>query len=195
MAVLLSPMGRWPICVQRRDANRRTLVKLRLSAILCLLLASAGCAPQPDVTATDHDNGGHILLRTGQLFDVVLADDYDNTGCQWRDEHGRDDAVVHLLGQRYEPGRKPPNGDGNNINTERYRALQTGATWVRLVESDNAGKVCRRYAIEVLIAQPSFADDVASGAEKAVCYVVPLVAGGLPLGLVLLVVSRLPSRR
>jgi hypothetical protein len=42
-----------------------------------LVLIAAGCAPQPDVTATDADNDGHIELRSGQLFDIVLADDYD----------------------------------------------------------------------------------------------------------------------
>jgi hypothetical protein len=35
----------------------------------------AGCAPQPDVTAEDSDNGRQIQLHSGQLFDIVLADD------------------------------------------------------------------------------------------------------------------------
>jgi hypothetical protein len=170
-------------------------VKLKLSVIYCLLLVIAACAPQPDVTATDHDNGGHIQLRSGQLFDIVLADDYDKTGCQWRDEQGYDDAVVHLLGQRYEPGRKPPNGDGNGTGTERYRARQTGTVRVRLVESDNADKVCRRYAVDVTVGQRSLADAIASGVKQVLYVVIPLVGAGLILGLIGLLVYRLSKRR
>ncbi len=58
-----------------------------LAGLSLLVLAGAdggGCAPQPDVIATDDDNGGHVQVRSGQLFDIVLADDYDQTGCQWR---------------------------------------------------------------------------------------------------------------
>jgi hypothetical protein len=164
----------------------------RTAVIYCLLLlALAACAPQPDVTATDHDNGGHIQLRSGQLFDIVVADDYDETGCQWRDEQGHDDTVVHLLGQRYEPGRKPPNGAGNGTNTERYRAQQTGIVRVGLVESDNAGKVCRRYTVEVTVGQRSLADTIASGAEAVLSFVIPLVAAGLILALIGTLVYRL----
>jgi hypothetical protein len=164
--------------------------------IYCLLLlVLAACAPQPDVTATDRDNGGHILLRSGQLFDIVLADDYDKTGCQWRDEQGYDDAVVHLLGQRYEPGRKPPNADGDGTNTDRYRAQQTGTVRVGLVESDNAGKVCRRYAVEVTVGQRTLADTIASGVEEVLSSVIPLVGAGLILAMIGLLVYRMSRRR
>jgi hypothetical protein len=57
-------------------------LKLTLAAWCWLLLAVPGCAPQPDVVATDNDNGRHIRLRSGELFDILLADDYDPAGCQ-----------------------------------------------------------------------------------------------------------------
>jgi hypothetical protein len=50
----------------------------------------AGCAPQPDVTAKDSDNGRQIQLHSGQLFDIVLADDYKTSKCQWRDNQHYD---------------------------------------------------------------------------------------------------------
>jgi hypothetical protein len=188
--------GGWRIRVQRQQTEiGGPLIKLKLLVICFLLLVIAACAPQPDVSATDRDKGGHIQLRSGQLFDIVLADDYDKTGCQWRDEQGYDDAVVHLLGQRYEPGRKPPNGDGNGTDTERYRAQETGTVRIGLVESDNAGKVCRRYAVDVTVGQRSLADTIASGVKQVLFFVSPLVAFGLILGLIGLLVYRLSRRR
>lgn len=32
----------------------------------------------PDVIAPDTDSGGHLDLRVGQLFDIILADDYES---------------------------------------------------------------------------------------------------------------------
>ena len=78
---------------QFRKLAKGALVKPTVGAWCWLVLAMAGCAPQPDMVATDNDNGRHIQLRSGQVFDIVLADDYDQTGCQWRDEHGHDDAA------------------------------------------------------------------------------------------------------
>jgi hypothetical protein len=141
-----------------------------------LLLAVPGCAPQPDVVATDHDNGRHFQLRSGQLFDVVLADDYDQTRCQWRDEHGYNDAVVHLLGQRYEPHHAPPAGEGNGTNTERYEARQAGTVSVRLVESDHTGKACRRYAVDVTVGPRSVADTVIDSVKQVAFVVIPIVS-------------------
>jgi hypothetical protein len=145
-----------------------------LGASCWLVLAAAGCAPQPDVVATDHDNGRHIQLRSGQLFDVVLADDYDQTRCQWRDEHGYDDAIVHLLGQQYQPHHPPTAGEGNGTNTERYEARQAGTVNIRLVESDNAGKVCRRYAVDVTVGPRSVADTVIYSLKQVGFVVIPI---------------------
>jgi hypothetical protein len=41
----------------------------------------AGCSPQPDATATESDNNHHVQLKRGDVFDIVLADDYATTGC------------------------------------------------------------------------------------------------------------------
>lgn len=156
----------------RHDAN----IALRpIFAAWCwLVLAVAGCAPQPDVVATDNDNGRHIQLRNGQLVDIVLADDYDQTGCQWRDELGYDDAVVHLLGQRYQPHHAPPAGKGDGTNTERYQARQAGTARIRLVESDNAGKVCSRYAVDVTVGPRSLADTFIYGVKQVASVVIPI---------------------
>lgn len=118
-----------------------------LAAATLASLLAAGCAPVPDVIATDSDNGGHIQLRVGQLFDIVLADDYDQTGCQWREEPTS--AVVEWQGALYQPQRPPPAGSGNGTDTERYKVVGEGTTVVRLVESDNGDHVCRRFAVTV----------------------------------------------
>ncbi len=112
-------------------------------------LLVAGCAPVPDVIATDNDNAGHIQLRTGQLFDIVLADDYDETGCQWRED--LTPSVLAQLGQLYQSQRTPPAGNGHGTNTERYRVVDEGTAVVSLVESDNGGRVCRRFAVTVTV--------------------------------------------
>ena len=46
---------------------------------LGFLLLVAGCSLEPDVTATDSDNNHHIQLKSGDVFDIVLADDYATT--------------------------------------------------------------------------------------------------------------------
>ncbi|MEV0669384.1 hypothetical protein [Mycobacterium sp. NPDC050441] len=139
------------------------------------------------MTATDDDNGGHVQLRSGQLFDIVLADDYDQTRCQWRQEHNSGPEAVEYLGQRYEPARKPPAGIGNGTNTTRYRAQQTGTARISLVESDNSDRVCRRFVVDVTVGPPSVWDGFASGAE----YVFPYVAAVVVLATVLGLVGRL----
>ncbi|MCV7365408.1 protease inhibitor I42 family protein [Mycolicibacterium neworleansense] len=131
-------------------------VRWLTSLLLCWpVLMAGGCAPQPDVIATDNDNGGRVQVRSGQLFDIVLADDYDQTGCQWRKDRNSAPSVVEYLGQRYEPARKPPAGTANGTNTMRYRAQQTGTAQIGLVESDNGGRVCRRYAVTVTVGSPT----------------------------------------
>lgn len=163
-------------------AARRGLLKV--AVLCCLVLMAAGCAPQPDVIATDDDNGGHIQLRAGQLFDIVLADDYDVTGCQWREDHNSGPGTVEFLGQRYEPGRKPPAGNGNGTNTERYRARHTGTARIGLVESDNGGKVCRRYAVTVTVGPPNLADSIVAGVKSGFPAVATLVVVLATLGLI-----------
>jgi predicted secreted protein len=149
-----------------------TFVALVAVAWLALTAVSV---PQPDLIATDAHNGGRMQLRSGQLFDIVLADDYDQTGCQWRDESSEADSVLQLLGQRYEPNRKPPNGNANGTNTERYRAGGHGTATISLVESDNAGKVCRRYTVDVAVTSPSLADALAAGVTPVLRFAIPVV--------------------
>ncbi|MFV8142226.1 hypothetical protein ACNQR7_32065 [Mycolicibacterium senegalense] len=147
--------------------------RVMLSVLCWLVLVVGGCAPQPDVVATDDDNGGHVQVRSGQLFDVVLADDYEETGCQWRQEPHSGTDVVEYLGSRYEWGRKPPAGIANGTHTTRYRAQQTGTVRISLVESDNSDRVCRRFAVDVEVGPPTMLDGIVSGGK----YVFPYVAG------------------
>lgn len=142
--------GRSPMPDRLREAMDR---RLRWAPVFVMLsgasLLAAGCAPVPDVIATDNDNGGHVQLRTGQLFDVVLADDHDETGCQWREDHTP--AVMERLGSLYQPQRTPPAGNGHGTNTERYNVVDVGTAVVALVESDNGGRVCRRFEVTVTV--------------------------------------------
>lgn len=121
----------------------------------CLLLV-AGCSPKADVTVHDSDNGRHIELTGGQLFDIVLADDYETSKCQWRDEQKYDTAVLKLLGSEYAPPRNPPSGGATGTFTSRYRAGSAGTVHVELVQEDqestaNPPHVVRRYAIDVTV--------------------------------------------
>ena len=82
-------------------------------------LLMAGCSPQPDVTATQADNNHHVALKTGDLFDIVLSDDYPTTGCRWHDLGNHDWAILRDLGQRYQADRTAP----GSTYTARYRAM------------------------------------------------------------------------
>jgi hypothetical protein len=46
------------------------------------------------LTATESDNNHHVQLKRGDVFDIVLADDYATTGCQWRDLGHHDPAIL-----------------------------------------------------------------------------------------------------
>lgn len=145
---------------------------------------SSCMAPRPDVIVTDDDAGGHVHARTGQLFDVVLADDYEDTGCQWRrsddvDAPQRyDSEILPYLGQRYQPNHSPPARPDGATNTERYRAGEPGTTRVSLEESDNSGKVCRRYAIDVTVTGRNTMDAIVFALDAVVPFWlrIPLVA-------------------
>lgn len=167
---------------------------LRLALLFWLVLVVGGCAPQPDVMATDDDNGGQVRVVSGQLFDIVLADDYDQTFCQWREERNDAPHVLEMLGSRYEPGRKPPVGVGNGTHTERYRAQKEGTTVVGLVESTNGGHVCRRYSLTVTVSAPSALDRLMLGFEQVVPWVL-VVAVPVGIAMVIRLVYRLVRRR
>jgi predicted secreted protein len=135
--------------------------KLAISSV-CLLLLVAGCGSESlknfftgaaDVTANDSDNGRHIQLNKGQIFDIVLADDYETSKCQWRDDETYDTTILEPLGQRYEPGRAPPGDTGGGTNTQRYKAARSGTVHVTLVQQDNANPphVARRFALDVTV--------------------------------------------
>jgi hypothetical protein len=103
------------------------------------------------VTANDSDNGGHVQIDRGQIFDIVLADDYAMSNCQWHDEEKYDFAILKYLGARYEPGRTPPGATGGGTFTSRYRATGAGTVHVTLVQEDNANHIARRYALDVTV--------------------------------------------
>lgn len=165
-----------------------------LSLLCGLALMTGGCAPQPDVMATDDDNGGQVHVLTGQLFDIVLADDYDQTFCQWREEHNEKPDVLGMLGSRYQWGRKPPAGVGNGTYTERYRAKQEGTTRVSFVESTNSGQVCRRYSLTVTVGPQNPLDSIVFGFSQVLPWVL-VVAVPVGIGLVIRGVYRLVRRR
>jgi hypothetical protein len=113
----------------------------------------AGCAPQPDVTAKDSDNGRQIQLHSGQLFDIVLADDYKTSKCQWRDNQHYDTTILDKLGYCYEADRSPPGHNGEGTFTFRYRAKRAGTVHLALEESDNGypAHVCRQFTLDVTV--------------------------------------------
>ncbi|MBV8347328.1 MAG: hypothetical protein JOZ49_07295, partial [Mycolicibacterium sp.] len=89
-------------------------------AAVCLLMVVAGCwsnlrselLGSADVTANDSDNGRHVQLSSGQVLDIVLADDYETSKCQWFMEENYDETILKPLGSRYEPGRTSPGATG-----------------------------------------------------------------------------------
>jgi hypothetical protein len=111
----------------------------------------ASCAPTPDVTATDADNGGHVEIRVGDVLDVLLADDYEKSKTQWSKEGTFDWDVLKPLGWRYEPERVPPHGGDPGTYTERLQGESPGTVHLAMVQSDNSGRVSRRFAIDVTV--------------------------------------------
>jgi hypothetical protein len=109
----------------------------------------SGCAPQPDVTATASDKGRSVAV--GELFDIVLPDDYDESMCQWHDKGGYDWAVLRPLGQRYQPDPVDPGYPDTGTYTARYRAVSPGTVHVTLSQEDNGGRVCRTYDLDVTV--------------------------------------------
>jgi predicted secreted protein len=120
---------------------------------LSFLLLVAGCAPEPDVTATESDNNHHVELKRGDVFDVVLADDYATTSCQWRDLGHRDPAILDELGSRYQPDRKAPGSNYTGTYTGRYKATGPGTVRVSLAELNNANTcpLSRQFAVDVTV--------------------------------------------
>ncbi len=86
------------------------------------------------MTATDSDNNHHIQLKSGDVLDIVLADDYATTGCQWHDLGNHDWAILRDLGQRYQPGRTASGSTAGGTYTGRYKAIGPGTVHVALVE-------------------------------------------------------------
>lgn len=113
------------------------------------------CLAAPVVTATEADDGTLVRLKTGDVFDIVLPSNYPKTGCQWRDEDGYDWKVLRPLGSRYEPQRTPPGGGDPGTGTHRFKAVGPGTVHVALLHSDNAGKECDRFGVDVTVAAPS----------------------------------------
>jgi predicted secreted protein len=116
-------------------------------------LLMAGCSPQPDVTATQADNNHHVALKTGDLFDIVLSDDYPTTGCRWHDSGNHDWAILRDLGQRYQADRTAPGSTSGGTYTARYRAMGPGTVHVALVDKDNADTcpVSRHFDVDVTV--------------------------------------------
>jgi predicted secreted protein len=116
-------------------------------------LSVVACSPQPDVTATQADNSHHVALKTGDLFDIVLSDDYPTTGCRWHDLGNHDWAILRDLGQRYQADRTAPGSATGGTYTARYRAMGPGTVHVALVDQNNADtcRVSRRFDVDVTV--------------------------------------------
>ena len=120
---------------------------------LSFLLLVAGCSAEPDVTATESDNNHHVQLKHGDVFDIVLADDYATTGCQWRDLGITTRRSCASSASRYQPDRKAPGSTYNGTYTGRYKAMGPGTVHVALVELNNADTcaVSRHFDIDVTV--------------------------------------------
>ncbi|QNJ95775.1 hypothetical protein HZU40_17065 [Mycolicibacterium fluoranthenivorans] len=103
----------------------------------------AGCGTGPDVTVTDADNGGHVTIDQGDILDVVLADDYEQSMAQWREDGPFDWNILKPLGSKYEPA--------TGRYTDRLQALGPGTVHLTLVQSDNSDRVARRFAVDVTV--------------------------------------------
>ena len=123
-----------------------------LTALGFALLVT-GCSPQPDVTATQADHNHHVALKTGDLFDIVLSDDYPTTGCRWHDLGNHDWAILRDLGQRYQADRTAPGSTSGGTYTARYRAMGPGTVHVALVDQNNADTcpVSRHFDVDVTV--------------------------------------------
>ncbi|WAJ45359.1 protease inhibitor I42 family protein [Mycobacterium sp. Aquia_216] len=119
-------------------------------SLACLLLA-VGCSADPDATAHDSDNGGHVTIDEGDIFDIDLADDYAKSNCQWHDEEKHDFAILKYLGSRYQPNQPPPGAASGGTFTSRYQAVAAGTVHVTLVQEDNANHIARRYSLDVTV--------------------------------------------
>jgi predicted secreted protein len=119
---------------------------------LCLVLVG-GCTSKANVTANDSDNGRHIQINSGQILDIGLADDYQTSGCQWRDEQKYDAAVLKYLGARYQSGGVSSGDTGGSTYTSRYKAVGAGTVHVTLVQQNNANppRVARHFALDVTV--------------------------------------------
>ncbi|MEM6109986.1 protease inhibitor I42 family protein [Mycobacterium sp. 050272] len=120
----------------------------KLAMLLACLVLVAGCS-SPDAAAHDSDNGGHVTIRKGDIFDIVLTDDYPTSHCQWHEEGSPDTAILKYLGSRYQWDNKAPAAPG--IHTSRYQATGAGTVHVTLVQEDNASNVARRYGLDVTV--------------------------------------------
>lgn len=130
-------------------SSRAGIVRWKV-AMVCLLLV-VGCTPRPDVTASDSDNGGHIQVRSGQILDIVLADDYARSHCQWYDEQEYDFAILEPLGQIYEPARILHGAAAPGANTSRYKAAAAGTVRVTLAQEYKGHHVAKRFALDVTV--------------------------------------------
>ncbi|MCV7163906.1 protease inhibitor I42 family protein [Mycobacterium stomatepiae] len=120
--------------------------KVALSSAVLLLVA--GCS-ETNVTAHDSDNGRHVTIEKGDVFDIVLADNYPTSHCQWHEEGTPDTAILNYLGSRYQWDTTAPAAPGTF--TSRYKATGAGAVHVTLVQEDNAHHVARRFALDVTV--------------------------------------------
>lgn len=135
--------------------NARSLRMIAMWSV-CMTLATA-CSSQPDVTATDADDGGQVRVRQGQILDIVLPDDYATSNAQWRDEDTHDDSVLHKLGSEYDPGQLLPGHTVSGAYTSRYQGAEVGTAHVTLVQEDSAypPRVARRFVIDVTVSESS----------------------------------------
>ncbi len=115
----------------------------RALLLMPALVLLAGCTPTPDVTITDADNGGHVEINVGDVVDILLADDYEKSKTQWREDGSFDWDILKPLGSKYQPAP--------GTYTDRLQGVGPGTVHLTLVQSDNGDRVSRRFAVDITV--------------------------------------------
>lgn len=120
---------------------------------LCLVVVASGCSSKSDVMAGESENGRHVQLSVGDIFDIVLPSDYEKSKCQWHDDQTNDWAILRPLGTRYEPQKALPGRPETGTYTRRFEAISPGTVPVTLVQEDNGNppRDAGRYVVDVTV--------------------------------------------
>ncbi|HEY65600.1 MAG TPA: protease inhibitor I42 family protein [Caldilineae bacterium] len=107
---------------------------IRWGALLLIALLMAGCAPGGVVQVDARADGTGVMLRPGQVLEIILPAN-PTTGYQWQMDPTSpiDEGVLTYLGDTYQPGGGPGVVGAGGRWTGRFQAVNTGETEIRLV--------------------------------------------------------------